>query len=162
MGVHLLLERRIGLGLGVGALEGEDQRHQGLGDEAAAIDAEMPALVGAGAEGIGLLHAHTMDSFDRSRGASASRAARMKARILPGSLIPGARSTPEETSTPRAPVMAMASVTLPASRPPDSIHGTPGSTPRNRVQSNLLPRPPGRVASAGGRASNRSRSATLA
>ncbi len=72
MAVHFRLELRIGLGLGVGALEIEDQRHQGLGDEAAAIDAEMPALVGTGAEGIGLLlDAHTMDAFDRSSGASA-------------------------------------------------------------------------------------------
>src|SRR5579885_704724 len=143
--VHFLPEGGIGLGFGVGALEVEDQRHQSLGDEAAAVDAEMPALVGAGAEGIGLLlHTHTMDSFDRSRGASASRAARMKARILPGSLTPGALSTPEETSTPRAPVIAIASTTLPGLRPPDSIHGTPASTPRSRVQSNVLPRPPGR------------------
>src|SRR5690348_10154582 len=150
MAVHFLPERGIGLGLGVGALERENQRHQGLGDEAAAIDAEMPALVGTGAEGIGLLlYAHTMDSFDRSSGASASRAARMKARILPGSLSPGARSTPEETSTPRAPVIAIASMTLPAFSPPDSIHGTPGSTPRSKFQSKILPRPPGRVASAG-------------
>ena len=42
----------------VGLLQVEDQRHQRLGDEAAAIDAEMAALVGAGAERIGLLHGH--------------------------------------------------------------------------------------------------------
>ena len=48
--VHLGLERRIGLGRGVGLLQGEDQRHQRLGDEAAAEDAEPAALVGAGAE----------------------------------------------------------------------------------------------------------------
>ena len=50
MAVHFLLEFRIGLGLRVGFLQIEDQRHQRLGDEAAAIDAEMSALVGAGAE----------------------------------------------------------------------------------------------------------------
>ena len=55
MAVHLALERRIGLGRGVGLLQLEDQRHQRLGDEAAAIDAEMAALVGPGAERIGLL-----------------------------------------------------------------------------------------------------------
>ena len=59
MAVHLALERRIGLGLRVGLLQLEDERHQRLGDEAAAVDAEMPALVGPGAEGIGLLlHGH--------------------------------------------------------------------------------------------------------
>jgi hypothetical protein len=45
---------RIGLGIGIGLLQVEDQRHQRLGDEAAAIDAETAALVGTGAEGIGL------------------------------------------------------------------------------------------------------------
>ena len=48
------MEGRIGLGLLVGLFQLEDVRHQGLGDEAAAEDAEMPALVGTGAEGIGL------------------------------------------------------------------------------------------------------------
>ena len=36
------------------ALQIEDQRHQRFGDEAAAENAEMPALVRAGAEGIGI------------------------------------------------------------------------------------------------------------
>ena len=48
--VHLGLERRIGLGVGIGFFEIEDQRHQRFGDEASAENAEMPALVGAGAE----------------------------------------------------------------------------------------------------------------
>ena len=48
--VHLRLERRIGLGVGIGFFQIEDQRHQRLGDEASAENAEMPALVGAGAE----------------------------------------------------------------------------------------------------------------
>ena len=48
--VHLGLERRIGLGVGIGLFQIEDQRHQRLGDEASAENAEMPALVGAGAE----------------------------------------------------------------------------------------------------------------
>ncbi len=58
MAVHLLLEGRIGLGGGVGLLQFEDQRHQGLGDEAAAEDAEVAALVGPGAERVGLLDGH--------------------------------------------------------------------------------------------------------
>ena len=39
----------VGLGLVVGLLELEDERHQRLGDEAAAIETEMTALVRAGA-----------------------------------------------------------------------------------------------------------------
>ena len=51
--VHFGGERRIGLGLGVGLLQIEDQRHQRFRDEAAAENAEMAALVGTAAEGIG-------------------------------------------------------------------------------------------------------------
>ena len=54
------LKFRIVLGLRVGLLELEDERHQRLGDEAAAIEAEMPALVGPGAERIGLLDGHAL------------------------------------------------------------------------------------------------------
>ena len=56
--VHLLLECRIGLRLRIGVFEIEDERHQRLGDEAAAIDAEMAVLIRPGAEGVGALHAH--------------------------------------------------------------------------------------------------------
>ena len=48
--VHLGLEFRIGLGLGIGLLQFKNQRHQRLGDKTAAIDAEMAVLVGPGAE----------------------------------------------------------------------------------------------------------------
>ena len=65
--VHLLLECRIGLRLCIGLFEFEDQRHQRLGDEAAAIDAEMPALVRPGAEGIGALDAHPTRNSLRCR-----------------------------------------------------------------------------------------------
>ena len=110
MAVHLALERRIGLGRGVGLLQLEDERHQRLGDEAAAVDAEMPALVGPGAERIGLLRTVMRCSSTCRRRAARPRArARMKARILSGSFSPGARSTPEETSTPGARVMRSAS-----------------------------------------------------
>ena len=51
--VELVLERRIGLGVIVGLFQIEDQRHQRFGDVAAAEDAEMPALVGAGAKTVG-------------------------------------------------------------------------------------------------------------
>src|SRR6187551_2292048 len=119
MGVHLRVELRIGLGFVVGALQIEDQRHQRLGDKAAAIDTEMPALVGAGAEGVRLRRVHAL-TFAIAVAASAARAARMKARIFSRSFSPGARSTPEDTSTPGAPVMAIACPTLPASSPPES------------------------------------------
>ena len=69
--VHLLPERRIGLGLRIGLLQIEDQRHQRLGDEAAAIDAEMPVLVRATTEGVGLLHAHAVTVLAADRVASA-------------------------------------------------------------------------------------------
>ena len=51
---ELGLERGVVLGVGVGRLEIENERHQRLGDEAAAEDAEMPALVGAGAVAVEL------------------------------------------------------------------------------------------------------------
>ena len=52
MAVHLGLEGRVGLGALVFRLELQDVRHQGLGDEAAAEDAEHAALVRAGPEGV--------------------------------------------------------------------------------------------------------------
>ena len=48
--VHLGLERRVGPRGRVGLLEIENDRHQGLGHEPSAEQAEMAALVGAGAE----------------------------------------------------------------------------------------------------------------
>ena len=56
--VHFLLELPIGLCLRVGLFQFQDQRHQRFGDEAAAIDAEMPVIVGPGAEGVELLDGH--------------------------------------------------------------------------------------------------------
>src|ERR1035441_776281 len=109
MAVHFALKFRIGLSRRVGFLQIEDQRHQRLGDKAAAIDAEMPALVGAGAERIGLRRGHAL-TFDASA-ASAARAARIKARILSASFSPGVRSPSQETSTPGARVTRNASAT---------------------------------------------------
>jgi hypothetical protein len=51
--IHLGLERGIGLGGAIGALEIEDQRHQRLGDEAAAVDAEAALIVGAVPQAVG-------------------------------------------------------------------------------------------------------------
>ena len=113
--VHFRLERGIGLGLRVGLLQFQNQRHQRFGHKAAAVNAEMPVLVRPGAERIGLLHCHAgLVTGLVAKCAAASRAARTNVRILSGSFSPGARSTPEETSTPGAAVTRKASPTLPA------------------------------------------------
>src|SRR6516165_1095498 len=54
--VELGLERRIGACGVISLLDREHQRHQGLGDVAPAIDAEMAALVGTPAETVRNLH----------------------------------------------------------------------------------------------------------
>src|SRR5262245_51164513 len=59
MVVHLFLEAGIGLGFRVSLFELENERHERLGDKTAAIDAELPALIGTSAEGILLLHGHS-------------------------------------------------------------------------------------------------------
>src|SRR5262249_37071978 len=58
MALHFLLESKVGLRLSVGLLKLENKRHQGLGDKSAAINAEMPTLVGTGPEGIWSLYGH--------------------------------------------------------------------------------------------------------
>jgi len=56
-------------------LQIEDQRHQGLGNKASAIEAEMTALVRACAEGIGLLlNGHALSYWHSSAKRSAHRA----------------------------------------------------------------------------------------
>src|SRR5712675_2130834 len=158
--VHFSLERRIGLGVGIGLFQVEDQRHQRFRDKAAAEIAEMPALVGTAAEGVG--QGFWLTWIHRTINSSVARAARMKSRIISGSLTPGERSTPEDTSTPPARVTRTASATLPASSPPETMNGSLRSSFSSRCQSNTAPSPPGRVASLGARASNRMRSATAA
>src|SRR5262249_54005191 len=162
VGVHLAAEASVVLGLGVSRFQLEDERHQRLGDEAAAIEPEMPALVGPGAERVELLDGHML--LMAVSGAESlrapSRAAAMKARILSASFSPGARSTPDETSTPGAAVMRSASTTLSASRPPESMNGARVCTFSSSRQSKRLPSPPGRVAASSARASKIRRSAT--
>src|SRR3954447_17005241 len=161
--IHLSLERRIGLGFVVGFLQIENERHQSFGDEAVAVNTEMPALVRSRPEGIRLLHSHAvLAARSLSIPAIAARAAHIKARIFSGSFSPGARSTPDETSTPGARVMRSASATLLASRPPESMYGTSVSRFCRSRQSKLLPSPPGLVAARGARASKIRRSATPA
>src|SRR5581483_1136577 len=152
IGVHLRPERRIGLGLVVGALEIEDQRHQRLGDEAAAIDAEMAALVGAGAVGVQLVGPRAHDALARDSGLAAL-AAVMKLAISLASFSPRARSTPEETSTREAPVTLIASPTVSGVKPPDSANGA--LAPMSACQSKGTPLPPASGASGAALASNR-------
>jgi hypothetical protein len=119
--VHLGPEAVVGLGALVLRLQLEDQRHQRF-DTTRSARRKSPkrpvnGLVGAGHEAV------DRKVFRASRNAA----------IRPSSLTPGALSTPEETSTCRAPVRRTASATFPAVRPPASIHGTsqraPGDQP---------------------------------
>src|SRR5262249_49701038 len=160
--VHLAAEAGIVPRLGVGRLQLQNERHQRLGHETAAVEPEMSTLVGSGAERIELLDGHALlTAFSGAESFStAARAAAMKARILSGSFSPGARSTPEETSTPGAAVMRSAWATFSASRPPESMNGRRVCTFSRSRQSKRRPSPPGRVASASARASKISRSAT--
>ncbi len=54
--VELGLKRRVCACSGIGRLDREHQRHQGFGDIAPAIDAEMAALVGSAAKRVRGLH----------------------------------------------------------------------------------------------------------
>ena len=97
------MEGRIGLRGLVGLLQLEHERHQRLGDEAAAEDAEMATLVGPGAKRVGLVAAVIRPLLvcgARERG----RAAATKASILAGSFSPGLVSTPGRHIDGRAPV----------------------------------------------------------
>ncbi len=135
------VELRVGLRRLVGALQFEDQRHQRLGDEAAAEDAEVPALVGSAAERVelGVLRllacrrlvcrdhvyracgAILFKGLRPHRASLAVFAARRKRPISSTSFSPGRLSTPEETSTAVAPVRRMASATFEGVRPPASM-----------------------------------------
>src|SRR5689334_20173027 len=77
----------------IGLLKLQDQRHQGFGDITAAIGAEMALGVRAGAKGIGAKR------IDQSHACTGCRVAAMNWAIFSGLLMPGALSTPEETST---------------------------------------------------------------
>src|SRR3990170_3933975 len=161
MAVHLGLERGIGPSLGVSPLQIEYERHQRLGDETAAIEPEMPALIGTAAIGIQLRivgdGAH--EALARDCGA-APFAARTKRLTSSSSFSPGARSTPEDTSTKDAPVSLMASPTVSGVRPPDSAKG--GLIPLRASQLKGTPLPPGSSASGEALASNRIKSALAA
>ncbi len=69
-------------------------------------------------------------------------AAPMNASTFSGSLIPGADSTPEATSTPHGCTAAMPSATFPGVRPPDRITGTRECRCAASAQSHVRPLPP--------------------
>src|SRR6185369_10954429 len=154
MAVHLGLEFCIGLGLGIGPLQIEDQRHQRLGDKAAAVNAEMAALIGTAAIGVQLSRfgAGTHEALARTRGAAAF-AAWMKRLTKARSFSPGPRSTPDETSTRAAPVSKMASPTVSGVSPPDKAKGAFAVV--SARQSKTTPLPPGSMVPAGAFESNR-------
>ena len=116
---QLGLEGRVGLGRRIGAVELEHQRHQGLGDIKAAVVAESALRVGIGRIVVGFVWTvHWAREGFEGWSIQARRTASRKLAIRPASFSPAPRSTPEETSTRGARVMAMASVTFQGSRPP--------------------------------------------
>src|ERR1700741_3024655 len=132
--VELGLKAGIGTCLSIGGLDGENERHQCLGDEAPPVDAKMAALVRPAAEGVRDPHPGPHPS---------ARAAARKARILSRSFSPGRLSTPEETSTDSAPEIRTASGNSSAVKPPDSIHWQRQDRPAISPQSKARPLPPG-------------------
>src|ERR1700730_11583016 len=149
--VELGLKAWVAARCGIGGLDREHQRHQGLGDKAPAINAEMAALVRTTAKRV----------RNRCHSSPSARAAARKAAILPRFFSPGRLSTPEDTSTAAAPEMRTASGNSSAVSPPDSIHGQRQDRPAISAQSKARPLPPGRASDRYGCfASNSSRFAT--
>src|SRR3546814_13128510 len=103
----------------------------------------MPARVGLLAQAVrprGGLVAEGIGGHDRL-------AALRKAVILSISLTPGVVSTPEETSTSRAPVRWIASAPLAGVRPPDSAQGRGWRTPASQAPYKRRPIPTGAIGS---------------
>ncbi|EGE58214.1 hypothetical protein RHECNPAF_334005 [Rhizobium etli CNPAF512] len=115
------LKGRIGLRLVPLVLQIEDQRHQCFGNETTAIDAEAAVFVRPGTEGIRFRRFVHSQLPEAMMGASAPSTASKNSSIIATLLTPGALSTPEETSIPRAVVFASASATLSLFSPPDSM-----------------------------------------
>src|SRR5690606_15379449 len=144
----------------VGRLEVEDQRHQGFGDEPAAIKTEAAGFVRPLAQGIG-----QWGGVGCTHGTAfpvalwAARARVMNRLMRPASFSPLVRSTPEETSRPHGLTRSIAAETLSGSRPPESKNGIAGSSASTSAQSKGVLSPPGRVAALGGLAASMRRSA---
>ena len=133
---QLGLEGRIGLGGCICLLKLEYEGHERFSHETSAEHAEETLVIGTGAVAVGrghCRHGSRLDSLAWRACAlslqvrpvmaqrAAVRAASMKARMRPGSLMPGLHSTPEETSILVAPVVARANATFSGVRPPESM-----------------------------------------
>src|ERR1051325_8885896 len=154
---ELGVEIRVVFRLVMGALDRQDQRHQGFGDIAPAIKAEMASRIRPATICVWCLHLFLASRQDTQR----LRATARNSRIFAGSLSPGRRSTPDETSTALAPEIRTASGRSAALSPPDSIQKSFHSRPAISCQSKARPLPPGSaLARRGGLASNSSMSAT--
>src|SRR3569833_1612665 len=134
----------------------QDQRHQGLGDKAPAIGAEMAACIRPRTERIGnLVHAFCLLKW------CGFFAAIIKSRMRAASFTPGALSTPEETSTSFAPERAIARATLSEPRPSAKYHGLVKLLPPRIFQSMAWPWPPPHTTPKGKQATNNSKTATF-
>ena len=129
-------EGRVAQGLVVGGLEFVQRVDQRLGDEGAAVRAEVPARIG-----LVVVQHRVQSSCIGARRASASRTAWQNRRISPASLMPLADSTPELTSTAQGRRRAMPSVTFAGFNPPDKTTGA-GTEAGTRDQSKGFPPPP--------------------
>src|SRR5208282_4007821 len=146
--VKTLLELAIALGFFVFALQFIERGHQRLRNVAPAVSAETPGNGGFGPKFPGCLGLFGCGrARHRQLASSMARTARTKARTFRGSLLPGACSTPEETSTPHGWRRWIASCTLPGRKPPATISllmllmiPAQGWT---RSQSKMFPVPPG-------------------
>src|SRR5208283_449788 len=145
--VEALLEFAIALCFIVCALQFFERRHQRLRNVAPAVNAETAGHGGFWRRQLvrGLLGCGS--GRHRQLASSMARTARTKARTFRGSLLPGACSTPEETSTPHGWRRWIASCTLPGRKPPATISllmllmiPAQGWT---RSQSKMFPVPPG-------------------
>src|SRR5690606_1481311 len=138
-------EGRIGARGVVGGGELAQRLDERLGDEAPAVPAEVAAGVGPCMEVHGTVpvvvllrcYCGAASTWQSARCTSST-----KRRRRSPSLIPGADSTPLETSTPQGSAVVTASNTLPGFSPPASIAGWVRSC-GSSAQSNARPLPPG-------------------
>src|SRR6185312_12155823 len=115
--VQFLMEGRVLLRRLIGLFQVEQERHQGLGDKAAAEGAEMTLRVRPAAQGVG------QGTSKRVHAPTFALAAATNSAMRASLLTPGALSTPEETSTRVAPLTSIAWATFSGLRPPARNQG---------------------------------------